>query len=184
MSTKAWKEANKEKISLANKTYRKNNKEKLAAYSKTWRENNKEKVSLDNKAWRIANKETQRAKNKAWSESNKENKKAQRKANKEKIAAQAKAYRKAHPEVFRAIDTKRRAAKLQQTPPWYTHTDCVAIYKELKPGYHLDHIIPLQGENVSGLHWHHNLQLLPAAENIAKSNKFNPDTYMHELPIY
>ena len=41
--------------------------------------------------------------------------------------------------------------------------------------WHVDHIIPLQGELVSGLHVIENLRVIPAVENIKKKNKFEID---------
>lgn len=75
----------------------------------------------------------------------------------------------------------RKAAKRQRTPTWLTpadHDAMARLYLEaIEVGelvgepYHVDHIIPLQGETVSGLHVPWNLQVLRGVENVSKSNK-------------
>jgi len=41
--------------------------------------------------------------------------------------------------------------------------------------HHVDHIIPLRGKNVSGLHVHQNLRIISSDENQRKNNKFLPE---------
>ena len=90
---------------------------------------------------------------------------------------------KLNSEQYAAKTAKRRAAKLQRTPCWLTSEGLWLIeeYYHLAQKrtellgfpWHVDHIIPLQGRNVSGLHVPENLQVIPGIENIKKSNKYD-----------
>lgn len=78
-------------------------------------------------------------------------------------------------------DSRRKEA----TPKWLTaeqRNKIIATYDHMRDcriitgeDYHVDHIVPLRGENVCGLHVPWNLQVLPADVNIDKSNKHYDD---------
>lgn len=63
-----------------------------------------------------------------------------------------------------------RAKKAQRRVSWSDSESIKLFYNNCPVGYHVDHIIPLNGKTVSGLHVINNLQYLPAAENIRKRN--------------
>jgi len=102
-------------------------------------------------------------------------------ANKTTTQAKKRIYKQENPAVVNASNAKRRAAKLQRTPKWLTllhyeqiqmfYTSAAELGKELNLEFDVDHIVPLQGENVSGLHVPWNLQVLLATDNGSKSNK-------------
>ena len=70
----------------------------------------------------------------------------------------------------------RRARKIKATPDWITKEqkkEIGKIYMSCPKGFHVDHIIPLKGKNVCGLHISNNLRVVPASINLHKANRFN-----------
>jgi hypothetical protein len=124
-----------------------------------------------NKAYREKNREVLLKSKKEWDASNRQH-----------INAYKRDYRKEHPTKHSEWDAKKRASRLQRVPKWlnseqkeaikqfyWLRDDIIAITGEL---YEVDHIIPLQGKNVCGLHVPWNLQILPSDLNNKKSNIF------------
>jgi len=136
-------------------------------YNKAWRLENaahlkiaKAKDFQDNKVARIALMN-------AWKE-----------RNRSKTRANTEKHRRANPGAHCAKEAKRRSAKLLRTPNWLTEVDMQAIKEiyikcaAMGKGWHVDHIIPLQGKLVSGFHMPSNLQIISALDNSIKSNKW------------
>lgn len=77
--------------------------------------------------------------------------------------------------------SQRRASAIQRTPRWLTQSELGEIervYEQARVAtkstgiqHHVDHIVPLRGRLVSGLHVPWNLQVLTAAENTSKGNR-------------
>lgn len=94
----------------------------------------------------------------------------------------ARHYKKNKPYYF-AKGAKQRARKRRATPDWLTPTDYLImqhLYSIRKEGEHVDHIVPLKGKTVSGLHVPWNLQVIPAEENLSKNNFWWPDMWEEE----
>lgn len=73
----------------------------------------------------------------------------------------------------------RKGVITRHKPTWANANELSKIYSLCPDGYHVDHIVPLNGELVSGLHVECNLQYLTSTDNLSKGNNFNIDTYTH-----
>ena len=148
--------------------YRKNNLEKCRAATRKWGKDNAQLCCDRTKAWRKANPEKKKALNKKWAEENPE-----------KVVASAKKWRQNNLWKGCADTAKYNAAKIQRTPKWANLKKIERIYqlaqwasKFTDEPLEVDHIIPLRGKNVSGLHVENNLQILTKSENCAKGNRY------------
>ena len=182
--------------------YRAKNAEKIAAakkewgqtqakkdYDKRWREEHRERSREIKRAWKERNpladheyylknaeriRERERLRNAANPERNRERVAAWVAANSDRAKE---GFRKCYAdkrEVY-IIRARQRRQHLETcaTPSWANKGAISAIYKEAaERGMHVDHIVPLKGKNVSGLHVEYNLQLLDPLENRRKGNTY------------
>lgn len=154
---KAWREANKDKVASRNKNYREAHKEKIAEYKRAYYQANKEKIGAKNKAWEEANKEANKKRIRDWRAKNRGRR--------------------------NALEAKRYTAKLNRTPCWLTEADFGKIERKYEYAQRktettgerwvVDHIIPLQGVVVSGLHVPANLRVIKNSTNCRKRNHFD-----------
>jgi len=141
---------NKENILELHKEYRVINKDKLSIYYKTYYEDNKDLIREKQKKYYYKTIPAQKERSRKWASKN--------------LAKRAEK------------SARRRALKLQQTPPNADQNKIDAIYEERTQlnkeagyiKYHVDHIIPL---SKGGLHHEENLRVITATENLSKGDK-------------
>ena len=141
------------------------------AYHKAYYEANKARIAAVKRAYRAANKEKIIA-----------NKRAAYLATREVNLAQKREYRQANKGKINFLCAMRKKVVKQRTPMWLSPFDRLKIKcyysvaamlaRNNKEPWHVDHIVPLQGKLVSGLHVPNNLQFLRGVDNIRKKNKF------------
>lgn len=150
--------------------YRANNPEKRAENSRKWRSENREHANALSRA-RYANDSTA-------------HKQAARKhfsTHREQERERTKRWRAQNIGLVNQYTGQRRAARLQRTPLWLTADEHWMIEQAYELAamrteqfgfpWHVDHVIPLRGKLASGLHTPYNLQVIPAVDNLRKSNR-------------
>lgn len=96
--------------------------------------------------------------------------------NPERVSRSYKLWMHANRGKYNAKCAAARAARRDSVPPWLTveqKTQIALTYESAAlAGNHVDHIVPIRGELVCGLHVPWNLQILPPLDNLKKGNRF------------
>lgn len=172
----------KQCLLVKNKQYVRNNSEKSNARSRQWKKDNPDKVleykkqyriehAVDIKIYRDSRKDIDRELAKVWSQNNKD-----------KVNQYGKVWREQNQHYKTANQNKRRLHKLRASVSWDIELTefigleaahlCMLRKKATGYSWHVDHVIPLQGVCVSGLHVWNNFAVIPASENLSKGNKY------------
>lgn len=133
------------------------------AYKRRWDEMNPDAF----RQWRGENVDRERERFRSYREKNKEH-----------LAKKLAQWSIENRALVAAKGARRHAAKRQATPVWADQDAILEFYKESERltretgiKHEVDHIYPLQGKDVCGLHVEHNLQVLTKVENISKLNR-------------
>lgn len=159
--------------------YRAKNKDRINKKVKELTALNKDKYLVKQIAWRQEHRQEAADRARAWGVTNNGVPEV-----KQRRAIYGKKWRSENPHKNVAKSVKRRAVKESRTPCWFDQDhawvieEAAALAKlraQMVGGvWHVDHIYPLAGVLVSGLHIMDNIQVVPASFNIKKSNRFNP----------
>lgn len=178
--------ANRASVLEKKKQFYQDNKENIAKKQAEWRKENLDKVNGYTRAYYYRQKE----------------KGVVRKRNTDKDRAdgreRSRKWYHNHPEYIKqysarnrpkinTIASHRRALKLKATPKWADKEEIKKIYEMADfmtrytgIAHHVDHVYPLKGKTVTGLHTHTNLRVIPAKLNRQKSNKIGYEVYDKE----
>ena len=153
------------KIQRQNRPESQNLKERLRKVA--YRSTNKLTIKLRSADYYTHNKTTINARVRAWAA-----------ANREKVRIKDAAWRERNRALWSSYSASRQARVELATPSWVDRDAILDIYIKASQAkrdtgipYTVDHIVPLKGKTVCGLHVPWNLQIMLHADNASKSNK-------------
>ena len=148
---------NKEKALAERKKYYQEHKEACVEYAKEYRKKNKEVVNLKRSIYY--------------------------RKNREECLRSGRLHRSKNKGIYKMYSKNYKVGKINRSPKWLSLNDkkvmecyynlSIRLTECLGIEFQVDHIIPLQGELVSGLHIPSNLQILTKSANLRKSNTYN-----------
>lgn len=157
--TREWVKKNPNRKKLNDHLYYEENKDKISEQSAAYRLENYDRIQERKRKYREENKERLRKDQRTWKQ-----------ANKGKVLENVqfrKLKKKNATPIWLTKEDRRKMREMYETAQLYTEV--------LGEPFHVDHIVPISHPLVCGLHVPDNLQILPASENIEKSNKFKTD---------
>lgn len=154
-------------MSKANEWYEKNSERHLKRCSEYY-QHNKERIKAYSRQRYQEKKEQLRAQIKNWQAANPEKTTELKRKSKHKRLQESELRRKLR---YFYRDMRRSHVK-RATPKWADRQAIKDFYLNRPNGMTIDHIVPLRGKNVCGLHVRSNLQYLTGVENSKKGNAF------------
>lgn len=188
----SWAENNKDKFKDYQSKFRGTDKRKqyiklykeqkadfISARRKEYKEENSERIKEGNRLYAKLNSDKIRSINKKYYEENRE-----------LILSKSKEYRRKNKSRYAKHSSLRRATERRAQPTWLTREDLIRMeliwgLRELKSfvtkeEYEVDHIVPLRGKTVCGLHVPWNLRVILRYENRSKHARYWPDMWTEE----
>lgn len=183
---KEYYEKNKKELSAKGKAYREKNKEVIAERVKLYAQANRDRIKAYKKQYHELNREYLCEKSRKYYEENKDEVARKsilyRQRTKDRKAAYDRMFSQQNRHYRNMLKGANRAKRIQRFVEWDKElTELVVLEaydlcerREQLTGqkWHVDHVIPLCGKNVSGLHVWNNLAVIPAAVNLSKNNKY------------
>jgi 5-methylcytosine-specific restriction endonuclease McrA len=199
-----WTVKNLERSRELNRNWTRKNPEKNRAKSAAWNaanplwkktrdkvyaEDNKEKIREGSKAYRQKNAESVKVKNALWYAENKDRLSVLRKLRYQETKQASREYsirfKKENRAYYNAVGRLRELKKKKATPRWLTteHLEEMKnlyLLSEMQAAdtglaHHVDHIVPIMGKTVCGLHVPWNLQVITQEANLKKGNRLPPE---------